>query len=226
MNLNPVESLIKVQKEQVAPGITVPTQVNFYFTPSSLETIISQKKSFQRLNLSPELLADLRYYSLRQNRNSVDFTLVFTTYYTDRQQSIAVIKSTISLDGRVSQQVCRSFFQDVYLLKNLVASHYWLIGQLCDSLTIKYRNKISLLALVLSLIIFLILVLLIVYFISFPLIVKLVILILILFFLYWTLKLILNKYFANFMLQQLLFGFSSKNTARRRFAIKLLSYFA
>lgn len=225
MNLNPVEFLIKVQKEQVAPGISVPTQVNFYFTPSSLETVINQKKSFQRLKLSSELLADLRYYGLLQNRNSLDFGLVFTTYYMDKQQPIAVIKSIISLDGRISQQVCRSFFQDVYLIKDLAASHYWLIGQISDRLSIKHRNKTSLLALALSLIILLIFAPLIVYFVGISLLVQLVILIAFFLFLYWITKLILNRYFTDFILQQLLFGFLSKNTDRRRFAINLLSYF-
>lgn len=232
MALNLLDSLITVEQQQLTPKIAIPTRINFNFTESSLKQIDRQRKNWQRLQLSPALLAELRYYSLFHNSANSN-SLVFITYYLQQQQKIAVIKTVISVRGKISQQLCRSFLTNPQLLKDLVINHYWLIEEVCDlalgealrdRLSWQYQNKSFLLALVIALIISLIIAL-IFYFITVSLPIALIIFIVFFGLSYWIIKLILNKYLTSFILQQLLFGFFSKNTARRRLGMMLLRRF-
>ncbi|VEP12401.1 conserved hypothetical protein [Hyella patelloides LEGE 07179] len=225
MTLNLTDSWISIKKKQIASGKKIPTQINFNLTTNDLEQIINQRQRFNRLNLSPELLAELRYYSLLQNQTTLELSLTFTTYYVRKQQKIAVIKSIIDLQGKISQQLCRSFLKKPRLLNDLVVSHYWLIGKICDRIHLKYKSKNSLLAWSLSLAIVLIIAPLFFYFLKLNFSPKLIILVAILFLLYLTINFIFKKYLASFLLQQLLFGFFSKNTYRRRLGWLLLQYF-
>lgn len=223
MALNLLDSLITVEQQQLTPKIAIPTRINFNFTESSLKQIDRQRKNWQRLQLSPALLAELRYYSLFHNSASSN-SLVFITYYLQQQQKIAVIKTVISVRGKISQQLCRSFLTNPQLLKDLVLNHYWLIEEVCNRLSWQYQNKSFLLALVITLILSLVVALI---FCAVAVSLPIALIIFIVFFglLYWTTKLILKKYLTSFLLQQLLFGFFSKNTARRRLGMMLLRYF-
>ena len=231
MTLNLIDSLITVRQQQLSPKIAIPTRINFNFTESSLEQINRQRKNWQRLQLSPPLLADIRYYSLLQSANSNSLT--FISYYVERHQKIAVIKTVISVRGKISQQLCRSFLTNPRLLKDLVINHYWLIEEVCDlalgetlrdRVSWQYQNKSFLLALVIALIISFVIAL-IFYATAVNLPIALIILIVFFGLLYWSVKLILNKYLTSFILQQLLFGFFSKNTARKRLGMMLLRRF-
>jgi hypothetical protein len=224
MTLDLIDSLIRIQKKQIALGIKIPTEINFYLTDRDLAKVIWQINHSTKLNLSPELLADLRYYSLLQNPITTDFSLTFTTYYV-QQQKIAVIKSIISLQGKVSQQVCSRFLDNSLLLNDLVVSHYWLITQICDRLSLKYNNKSFLLAWSLSLIIALMFATFCFYLLSFNWAIELIIVLAIFCLFYFLINLIIKKYLSTFILQQLLFGFFSKNASRKRLGFMFLRYF-
>lgn len=225
MTLNLTDSLISIEKKQLTSNIAIPTRISFNFTENSLEQISDRRQSFKRLKLSPELLADLRYCSLLQNNAGSGIPLTFTTYYVQQEQKIAVIKTVISFQGKISQQICRSFFKNPQLLNDLVVNHYWFIKLICDRLPLKYTNKSFLLTILLSFIISLIIAPFIIYFIALGLPIKLIILLIIFLLLYWTIRLICKKHLTYFIWQQLLFGYLSKNTARRRLGFVLLRYF-
>ena len=225
MTLNLTDSLISIEKKQLTSNIAIPTRISFNFTENSLKQISDRRQSFKRLKLSPELLADLRYCSLLQNYAGSGIPLTFTTYYVQQEQKVAVIKTVISLQGKISQQLCRSFLKNPQLLKDLVVNHYWLIEETCDRFSWQYHNKTFLLTLTLSFIISLIITPFLIYFITFALPIKLIILLIIFLLLYCTIRLILKKYLTSFIWQQLLFGYLSKNTARRRLGFVLLRYF-
>ena len=209
------DSLINFKKEQI----------DFNFTHSDLNKIIYQKWALKNLKFSPELLADLRYYCLCQNSNALDFQLIFTTYYLEQQQKIAVIRSIISLQGKISQQISSNFLKNPQLLNDLIISHYWLINQLCDRLPLKYNSKTSLITWGLALIIVLIIAPLLFYFVATSWLIKLIILMGLFCLLLFLISAILKKYLASFILQQLLFGFLAKNVANRRLGFMLLRYF-
>lgn len=223
MTLNLTDSLINIQ-QQLTSKRSVPTQISFHFTESSLKAISNTRQNLKRLHLSSELLTELRYYSLLQSTSSNSLT--FITYYVQQERKIAVIKTVISFQGKISQQLCRSFLKNPQLLKDLVINHYWLIEEVCDRIFLKYQNKTFLSTLILSFIVTLVIAPFILYFITFILPIKLIILIVIFLLFYWIINFILKRHFTSFILQQLLFGFLSNNTARRKSGIMLLRYFS
>lgn len=223
MTLNLTDSLISIQQQQLTSKRSVPTQINFNFTESNLKAISARRQNLKRLQLSSELLAELRYYILLHSASLNSLT--FITYYIQQQQKIAVIKTVISLQGKISQQLCRNFLNNPQLLKDLVINHYWLIENIGARIPFPYYNKTFLLTLILSLILTLIIVPSIFYFLDLGLPIQIIILIVFFLLLYWTIRLILKKYLTYFILRQLLFGFLSHNKARRSLGITLLRYF-
>ena len=206
-SLNNNNPLITVKKKQIASGQYLPTQVCFELTNSNLKRFKVPKDRLINLNLSSELLSDLRYYGLLQNPYSLESRLIFATYYVTKQQKIAVIKTIIYLRGKISQQIYREFLRHPQLLKELVTTHYWLINYISDRIFFKYTSKSSLLTWVLSLVIVLIVAPFLFYFFTFNLLIKLIISVTFFLLLYLTINFLVKKYLASFILQQLLFGF-------------------
>ena len=225
MTLDFNQPLISVKKELISPGIIVPAQVDFNFNQSYLKQIIHQKSNFKQLKLSPELLGDFRFYSLQLNKAVPNFSLVFITHYAEEHQPIAVIKSVVSYDGKITQQICRSLFKNTLLLDDLVASHYWLIDQICDRLSFEYAKQGNLLAWGLSIVIAILIAPLLFYFVAINWLIKLIIIFVILLLLYLIIKTSFQKYLNSFLLQQFLFGFFARNTKRRKIGWFLLQYF-
>ena len=219
------DSLIRVKKKRITSGKYIPTQVCFELTNRDLNLLKSQRERLISLKLSSELLADLRYYSLLQNPESLESRLIFTTYYIKQQQKIAVIKTIIYLRGTISQQISRSFLHHPQLVKELVTTHYWLIEQISDRIFFKYTSKTSFLAWILSLVILLILTPFLLYLLKINLLIKLILLGGIFFLLYLAINFLSKRYLGGFILRQLLFGFFSKNVANRRLGFMLLRYF-
>ena len=220
------DSLIRIKKKRITSEKYIPTQVCFELTNKDLNLLKSQRNRLVKLNFSSELLADLRYYSLLQNPESLESRLIFTTYYIKQQQKIAVIKTIIDLRGTISQQISRSFLHHPQLVKELVTTHYWLIGQISDRLFFKYTSKTSFLAWILSLVILLILTPFLLYLFKVSLLIKLILLGIIFLLLYLAIHFLSKRYLAGFILRQLLFGFLSRNVAKRHFGFMLLRYFA
>lgn len=225
MTLDLIDSLIRVKTEQVTLGIDIPTGINFYLTNTDLKNIIQNKLALKKIKLSPELLADFRYYSLLANHNSCQLPLSFTTYYVTEKEEKAVISSVISLQGKISQQICRHFLDNPQLLNELLVSHYWIIEQICDRLKIKYNNKTFFLVLAITLITTIVIVPLIFYSLSLTWIIELIISVVLILLLAWLSQLLLRKKLSSVILSQLLFGFLAKNTKRRHLGFMLLRYF-
>lgn len=225
MTLDLIDSLIRVKKEQVALGIDLPTGINFYLTNKDLKNIIQNKLAFKKIKLSPDLLADFRYYSLLTNQNSCQLPLSFTTYYVTEKEEKAVVSSMISWQGKISQQICRHFLDNPQLLNELLISHYWLIEQIGDLLKVKYNNKTFLLVLAITLSATIVIVPLIFYSLSLTWIIELIISVGLILLLAWLSQLLLKKKLPSLILSQLLFGFLAKNTKKRHLGFMLLRYF-
>ena len=219
------DSLISVRKKRIASDRDIPTQVCFELTNSDLKTFKEQKNRSLKLNLSSELLADLRYYGLLQNPRSLESQLIFTTYYVSQQKKIAVIKTIICLRGKISQQISRHFLDRPQLLQELVTNHYWLIDQISDRFFFHYKSKSAFLTWMLPFVIVLIVAPFLLYLFTINWLIKLILLAIIWFLSYLTINFVIKRYLASFTLRQLLFGFFSKNTARRHLGFMLLRYF-
>ncbi len=61
-------------------------------------------------------------------------TLTFLTHYWQDGEKITVIRSVISLNGKISQQIRRDCLENPQLLPKLIRVHYWLILQMIAQL--------------------------------------------------------------------------------------------
>ena len=224
MTFNLSDTFISYKEEQITLKIKAISQISFNLNSQDLEQIIDYKKDRNRLHLSSKLLTELRYTVLLQSYNNLQFPLSFTTCYVQQQQKVAVIKSVVDLQGKITQYLCRSFLDRPYLLNDLAIAHYWLIEQICDRLPLEYHHKGSLFTTILSLVIVLILAPLLLYFISVNWIIKLLLLVAMFCFLKIIFDFAFKKYLASFIFKQLTFGLLSKNISGKNLGFKLLSY--
>ena len=218
-----IDSLISFEQEQITSEITAIGKISFNLTSQDVEQIIRYKKDCQKIPVSKKLLGELRYSVLLQNYSNWQFPLSFTTYYVRKQQKVAVIKSVIDIQGRITQCFCRGFLDRPHLFNDIITAHYWLIEQICDRLSLKYNRRVSLFTAILSLTIVLVIAPFLLYFVSLNWIIKLLLIIVT----FLVCKIILDtyrKHLASFILQQLIFGFFSKNSSRKNLGFKLLSY--
>lgn len=212
---------IKLPQSQISPQTKIPTQVEFYFSDRDL----AEPQPPTRLKFSPQLLGDLRYYSLRPAAEPwAGSSLSFTSYHLRESQAVAVIRSKISLQGTIEQQICRAYLQQPELLQPIANQHYWLIEHICDRLELNYQPKSKLLAIILTATIA-----------SFSLLItlflpwawpwKLLTLGVLVIVVYWLCDRLITRYLALLIGQQLLFGVLAHTSARRRFGWLLWRYF-
>ena len=230
---------IKIEEQRVNAQQTIPQQVNLEFNQESLELIFRMQEQQQFLLLPPKLLTNLRYYSLlscclfphfllSKGLNSRKFImrsgLVFTTYYCQDTEKIAVISSNISVQGQISQQICREFLLNFVLLKKIINAHYWTINQILQQLPLNYKKNSYLWSWFLPLLITLAITIVIFINLSSILLIKAIAVVLVFIIVKFSFPYLINKYLVNLFLQQLLFGFFSHNHQRRKLGFTILRY--
>lgn len=230
---------IEIEEQIVSRQQIIPQQVNLEFNQKSLALIISMQEQRQLLFLSPKLLTNLRYYSLLccyispyllpskglDSRNLILRSgLVFTTYYRQDTEKIPVITSNISLQGKISQQICLKFFFKFALLKKIINAHYWIINQILQQLPLNYQKNSFLYSWILPLLMTLAITIVILIALSSNFLIKAVVVVSVFFIVKFICPYLINKYLVNLFLQQLLFGFFSPNYPRRKLGFTILRY--
>lgn len=230
---------IKIEEQRVNGQQTIPQQVNLEFNQESLELIVRMQKQRQFLFLSPKLLTNLRYYSLlscclfsnylpNKGLDSQNIimrsALVFTTYYCQDTERIAVISSNISVQGQISQQICREFLLNFVLLKKIINAHYWTINQILQQLPLNYQKNSYLWACILPLLMTWGIAIVIFITLSSIFLIKAIAVVLVFIIAKFSFQYLINKYLVNLFLQQLLLGFFSHNYQRRKLGFTILRY--
>ncbi len=95
------------------------------------------------VKLSKKLLNDFRYYALFGQGNSFDTGMTFCTYYQQDDFSQPVIRSFISLDGDIVQQIGNDCLTSPQLTLDIIRTHYWLINCLIAELRLDMTNKLN-----------------------------------------------------------------------------------
>ncbi|MBE9118313.1 hypothetical protein IQ249_20685 [Lusitaniella coriacea LEGE 07157] len=141
LNLAPY---IRLEKEQLAPRNAIFQGVEFHLDSDAIAEIQIAKNRGDALNLPEDFLADFRYYALFHPITT------FCTYYPKNGSEAALIRSTISLDGNITNQVCHDCLSDGELAAKLISTHSWLIQQLTRRLHFYFQRKVDALAWLLS----------------------------------------------------------------------------
>jgi hypothetical protein len=145
-----LEGYITMERERISPSRILFHGIRFNLDKDLLLQIQYAKDTNRRLEISPELLADLRHYSLIDGKNPFQSGLTFCTYYGTEKSKEALIRTMISLDGDIMQQIKRDCLESPHFCRQIAASHYWLIEQLLTQLQIGSLVRLNLFVSILS----------------------------------------------------------------------------
>ena len=158
---NIFNSCIQIDRARISHKLSIPYQIVFRFDPEILSQIEQAKENNYRFTLSPDNLADLRYYALlnyfsaeqlnfnewlhRANLMSIERSpLIFTSNYLfSHSQSKKVVRSIINSEGQIFQQVQQDLCQNPQLLAKVIKAHHWLILQILAQLPLKVDNSLT-----------------------------------------------------------------------------------
>lgn len=146
-----LSSCIKIENQRISRDKTIPCQIHFELNDDIVACIEETIKDYDNLELEPQTLTELRYYSLINSPmvNGWDFvgsdrlSLVFSSSYTsdrDRRQ-IRVIRSKINLNGQISQEIQQDFWRDRYVSARAIKAHHWLTAEIFRQLPLKRSNS-------------------------------------------------------------------------------------
>lgn len=135
---------IRLEKEQIAPQNVIFQGVEFHLDADAIAQIQIAKNRGDAIDLQEDFLADFRYYALFYP------SATFCTYYPKNGAEVALIRSTISLDGNITNQVCQDCLSDGEFTATLISTHSWLIQQLMRRLHFYLKRSVDNLAWLLS----------------------------------------------------------------------------
>lgn len=145
-----LEPYIQFEQERITRSRVVCYSIRFNLDQDVLQTIQYAQELDRRLDLSPQFLADLRYWTLIDPENHLKSDLTFYTYYQREGFSEALMRSVISLDGEVLQQIKSNCLENPDFCRQIASAHYWLINQLVCHLRLGALINVKRLAWVVS----------------------------------------------------------------------------
>lgn len=138
-----LEGYIQVDKEKITRRRMLFHGIRFHLDKDVLKQIQQAQEAGYSLEISPELLADLRYYALTNGENRLQSGLTFCTYYLRNDSQEALMRSVISIDGDIIHQIKHDCLEHPNFCRTLVAAHYWLINQLLGQLRMRAFLKLN-----------------------------------------------------------------------------------
>ena len=145
-----LEGYITMERERISRSRILFHGIRFNLDKDVLLQIQYAKDTNRRLEISPEFLADLRHYTLIDGENSLQSGLTFCTYYGNGKAKEALIRTVISLDGDIMQQIKRDCLENHHFYRQIATCHYWLIEQLLSQLRLGSLVKLNLLIIIVS----------------------------------------------------------------------------
>ncbi|NES84690.1 MAG: hypothetical protein F6K10_26610 [Moorea sp. SIO2B7] len=138
-----LDSFIQITTENITPQRDIFHGVCFHLNQESLSEIQQAKANKREVSISTFLLTDLRYYTLFDQENNIQSGFNFSTYYQHHNSEEAMIRSVISLDGSIMQQIRRDCLEDSEFALQIASAHQWLIEQLLGKLRLKIQIKVE-----------------------------------------------------------------------------------
>ena len=221
-----LDSCIYINQERISRRHIIPNGVRFYLNKENIILIQQAQANKHKIKLPPRLLADFRYYILVERQSYIQSEITFSTYYQQNTQEIAKVKSTISLEGKIYQQICHDGGKNPQLLLVIVNAHYWLIGQMFSQLPLKRSSFSKWLPWYISLGLTILIAPVFFYLPNFSFIIKLIIIILLVLFLKECSQRFWIGYLRRWILSQLLFGIFSYRSKNRKVGFDLLAMFS
>ena len=151
-NIERLNACIQIDSTKINRRVSVSHRVSFCLDTQLLAQIEQIRASSSGLKLSANNLANLRHYALsnlpwliyhhcRQKAFS-DLSLTFATQYlaAENQAAVTLFRSAIDVEGKISQQIQTSLYQNSSLLTQISQAHYWLVLEILAQLPLKPKT--------------------------------------------------------------------------------------
>ncbi len=134
---------IAIERERIARSQVLFHSVSFHLDKDILAEIQLARETGRPASISGQLLTDLRVWALLGQENRPTSSLVFSTYYQDGETAEALMRSTISPDGDILNQIRADCLERPDFCDDIAAAHYWLIAQLLGQLRLGAIRRFS-----------------------------------------------------------------------------------
>lgn len=218
-----LDSWLQIDEQRVSRKYIVPYRVRFELNRLYLAELQQLKTNNFSVTISANKLINLRYYVWLAHQNLEELPLIFLTNYVQNEQNISMVKSIISFEGKISQQIPQSVCYNSLLIDQILPIHQWLIEQIIKQLTWKTQNYSLLIAVILSLIITAGLIFIVEIILFLPILIKLLTAVGLEIGLTYFIHYLLSHQVKAWIEQQLRFGLLSSQIRRRKIGLKLLS---
>lgn len=141
-----LEPYIQFEQEQITRSRIVFHGIRFHLDPDILQRIQEAQKAGCSIYTSRNLLAKLLYYALIDRENRLQTGLTFCTYYELNGSPEPLMRSVISIDGEILQQIKSECLEYPEFCHQMASAHYWLINQLLSKLRLGQVLKLHQLA--------------------------------------------------------------------------------
>jgi hypothetical protein len=142
-----LDHYIQVEEVKDEQGRVQSRFVRFNLDKNVLDRILRTKAKKQRLDISKNLLSELRSYVLWDGENSRQSGLIFCSYYLEPEVKVSseeiVLRSVISVDGDIIYQIRQDRLEDYILCLAIATAHHWLISQLLNQLKIETLPRLN-----------------------------------------------------------------------------------
>lgn len=226
-----LNSCIQIKSTKISRTNPVPYQICFRLNSQLLAHIAHIQAHQTKLVLSPTNLANLRHYALlnlspRQRSPFTQSGLTFATEYsfTDDQGSVCLLKSVISSEGKITQQIQQELVANPPLLHQISQAHYWLIAEILGQLPLESKAWYSWLVVSCLAIAIMLINISIWYLIPLNYLPKLIVCLSIFLLLTLVAKTLITKQLKPWIIYHLLQGIFAKNTMGRKLGLTFLSF--
>ena len=218
---NLINSCLRIEQKRISRRRSIPDHINFDLNQDVLSQIITLRNSQQRISFSADNLAELRYYFLLNSSQYSGLGITFKTHYQKQEEKITIVKSVIHLSGKAEQYI-RS---DALASQEIIDTHYWLIEQILNQISLKHKKHKSVLLWSLLGLIIIFIAPLIFFFLPLVFWGKVLVLLIVIAIVLSALPYLLKRYLSSWVLDQLLFGIFSYSPKRRKIGLNLLNTF-
>ncbi len=218
---NLINSCLRIEQQRISRRRSIPDHISFDLNQDILSQIITLRNSQQKIYFSGDHLAELRYYFLLNSSQYSGLGITFKTHYQKQEEKITIVKSVIHLSGKAEQYI-RS---DALASQEIIDTHYWLIEQILNQISLKHKKHKSVLLWSLLGLIIIFIAPLIFFFLPLVFWGKVLVLLIVIAIVLSALPYLLKRYLSSWVLDQLLFGIFSYSPKRRKIGLNLLNTF-
>ncbi|MEW6494042.1 MAG: hypothetical protein AB1589_16245 [Cyanobacteriota bacterium] len=225
-----LEPYIQFEQERITRSRLVFHGIRFHLDQDILQSIQEAQNTGCSLYISRKLLTNLLYYALIDRENRLQTGLTFCTYYAWNGSLEPLMRSVISTDGEILQQIKSDCLEHPEFCRQMASAHYWLINQLLGKLRLGQVLKLNQLAWGISWVIAVVIVAIALPFMLLLIQVRpwmLIVLVLITWLLQWILQRLLRRLFpilGRWVLRQLLPGLLSHKPLEKKIAQGILAW--